>query len=150
MTPPSAPAGEREEAIQALLSKWATRDFGQHAGYLSAPEVVDIVLGAARASAPAAQPTAPITARPIVWEPAGDQDLSESRYGFFIKFNSDVDDDEPFNASWGEGDAENFATLGDAKAWCQREIDRWVASVAIAAPTDQCRHGQDAADPCRV
>jgi hypothetical protein len=37
----------RQRAIQALLDKWAAREFGQHAGYLSAADIVDVVLGAA-------------------------------------------------------------------------------------------------------
>jgi hypothetical protein len=49
-TPPAEPQeavdARREKAIQALIAKWFTRTPGQHAGYLTAPEVVDLVIAA--------------------------------------------------------------------------------------------------------
>lgn len=49
----------KDAAAKALMAKWQTRQFGQHAGYLTASEIVDIVLDAAIRALPDAQPAAP-------------------------------------------------------------------------------------------
>jgi hypothetical protein len=54
-------APNRKAAIEALFFKWQTRGYGQHAGYLSADDIVDLVLDAALSSTPS----------PAVQEPQG-------------------------------------------------------------------------------
>jgi hypothetical protein len=78
----------------------------------------------------AAQPVA-ITAKLIVWESAGANEWHESRYGFYVTHSPDDDDELPYCAAWGEGDVENFATEAEAKAWCQQQIDAWIADCAV-------------------
>lgn len=78
-----------------------------------------------------------ITARPIEWDAhKNSREWHENRYGFYITL---VDDDEQpaedrYRAAWGEDDSQGFASLEDAQTWCQQEIDRWVASVAVVTP----------------
>jgi hypothetical protein len=53
---PPQPSEPRERAIKALLAKWFTRESGLHAGYLTAPQIVDLVLAAAQTSQPKLPP----------------------------------------------------------------------------------------------
>jgi hypothetical protein len=71
----------------------------------------------------------PITAVPPQWEAKDGVEWYDHRYGFHISF--DLDDDGPYGASWGEGDTERFATLAEAQAWCQSEVDGWVRRNAV-------------------
>jgi hypothetical protein len=73
-----------------------------------------------------------VTAEPLVWRDDGHEQWNDEHYGFSILL--DPGEAEPYCAAWGEGDAEQFATLDEAKAWCQREIDRWIARYAVVRP----------------
>lgn len=75
-----------------------------------------------------------IAARPLEW----DEDRSGAQWtdktcGFCIMHAPEDDPEKPYSDTWGESDAEDFATLDEAKAWCQREIDGWVRQIAVAA-----------------
>lgn len=89
------------------------------------------------AEAPVAAEPARVTARPIVWEEDEDgTQWTEGAYGFAIDFDADEEPPEAYRAAWGEGDSMHFATLHEAQAWCQAEVDRWMAQHAVvhAAP----------------
>jgi hypothetical protein len=75
-----------------------------------------------------------VTAQPLEWEPHGDGDWSDKFCGFYVSHSPDDDAGAPFHAAWGEGDSESFATLDEAKAWCQHEIDCWVRRFALVTP----------------
>jgi hypothetical protein len=80
-----------------------------------------------------------ITARPIEWKAhKNSREWHESRYGFYIALVDDDEEpaDERYRAAWGEDDSQGFASLEAAQTWCQQEIDRWVASVAVVTPND--------------
>ena len=83
---------------------------------------------AARSAIPA------VTAQPLVWELHGKNDFADKYCGFYISHAPDDDAEEPYHAAWGEGDSESFATLDEAEAWCQREIDMWVRRFALVTP----------------
>lgn len=70
-----------------------------------------------------------ITARPLEWEQDSGFQWTDRHCGFSIM--EEPGDDLPFCAAWGEGDAEQFATLDEAKAWCQADMDRWIARHAV-------------------
>jgi hypothetical protein len=72
-----------------------------------------------------------LSARPCEWH-EGDGQWIDDRYGFSIMLGIE-DDPTPYHAAWGEGDEDQFVTLDEAKAWCQRQVDRWVAENAIPA-----------------
>lgn len=55
----------------------------------------------------------------------GFQEWIDDRYGFHIRLSPDISA-APYIAAWGEGDSEEFATLEDAKQWCQQQIEAWV------------------------
>jgi hypothetical protein len=71
-----------------------------------------------------------LSARPCEWH-EGDGQWIDDRYGFSIMLG--IEDPTPYHAAWGEGDEDQFVTLDEAKAWCQRQVDRWVAENAIPA-----------------
>jgi hypothetical protein len=73
-----------------------------------------------------------ITAKPPKWQMEGKHGLHDSRYGFYISFHTDEEDEpEPYHASWGEGDSDSFKTLKEAQDWCQEEIDNYIARNAL-------------------
>lgn len=96
-TQPVALTDGRETAIQALSKTWALRSYGQHAGYLSAPEVVDIVLRAI-----AQRPEQPTQAAPEgleLYQPTDMRDglVSIRRYGLDTLSGRT---DGPADAAW--------------------------------------------------
>lgn len=77
-----------------------------------------------------------IRAKPLQWTEEkkyaeSDQEWSENRMGFHIRHDTDEPEDQQYVAAWGEGEPEFFATLDDAKAWCQSEADAWIRENAI-------------------
>lgn len=55
--------------------------------------------------------------------------LSESYdnvWGFSILFDDEDTPSEPYRAAWGEGEPESFATVEEAKAWCQEQADGFI------------------------
>ena len=76
-----------------------------------------------------------ITAQPVEWDAAKNaREWHDTRYGFYITLDDEAEADDRFRAAWGEGDSEGFASLEAAQAWCQQEVDQWVASVAVVTP----------------
>lgn len=73
------------------------------------------------------------SARPLEWDlhESGEQ-WTDKHHGFCILIEPEEAD--AYCASWGEGDAEQFKTLEQAMAWCQRELDAWVRRYVVAAP----------------
>ena len=66
-------------------------------------------------------------AKKLEWDVAGrDVQWNESRYGFSIIYNPLLYGNYQYNASWGEGQSDDFASLYDAQQWCQAIIDEWV------------------------
>ncbi len=91
----------------------------------------DALRAALAASEAQAGPVA-FSARPLEW---GDDTYTGqwvAQHGFCIIH--EPGSAAPYSASWGEGDAEEFATLEDAKAWCQQELDAWVRQYVVAHP----------------
>lgn len=80
-------------------------------------------------------PAAP-SAKPLEWEPAGADDYSDKRHGFYIAHQPDDEPAYRWQAAWGEGDSFNFATLAEAKAWCQEQLDAWVREFVVAPGPD--------------
>jgi len=81
----------------------------------------------------------PIKIKKLEWECAEYKDGAEchdKQFGFYINENIDDDPDFRFKACWGEGDAENFSTLEEAKEWCQKELSEFVMSMIVSAPPD--------------
>jgi hypothetical protein len=79
-------------------------------------------------------------AKPLEWDEQSTSEWSDKHCGFFILFDAVDEPDTPYRASWGEGDTEAFATLAEAKRWCQQEIDRWVERIAVGVElTDAAR-----------
>jgi hypothetical protein len=77
-----------------------------------------------------------VRAKPILWNqsdvyPDGVTEWTEGEYGFYVRHDPSEDDGYQYHAAWGEGDTEHFGTLEEAKAWCQSEIDGWVAHVCV-------------------
>lgn len=70
-----------------------------------------------------------ISARACEWSQDYSVQWTDRHYGFSII--EDQDDELPFAATWGEGDAAEFATLEEAKAWCQSQVDGWIAKYAV-------------------
>lgn len=73
-----------------------------------------------------------VSARPLEWDHDSSALWTDRHHGFAVM--EEPGDALPFCANWGEGDAEQFATLDAAKAWCQAEIDRWMARYAVLTP----------------
>lgn len=107
-------------------------------GY-SKPDVVRALL-AALPSQPVALPDGlAIRAKPLEWEEVAqfnttrDKEWTDKRMGFHIAYDPDDDTDSRYSAAWGEGETEFFATLEDAKEWCQSEVDDWIRKNATVA-----------------
>lgn len=89
-----------------------------------------------------AQPVANVRAKPLEWEQDGydSQQWTDKHHGFYIMHRPEEDPGWQWFAAWGEGDEDHFDSLEEAKAWCQRQIDRWceqwvqVNAAALAAP----------------
>jgi len=79
-----------------------------------------------------------ITAKKIEWETgrvlAGQQEWTESLYGFYISFDPDEEDGFKYSAAWGEGDSESFYSFEEAASWCQNEIDIFIRNHAVLTP----------------
>ena len=77
-----------------------------------------------------------VTAKPIEWAectPAGKQ-WDDGQYGFSITHDPNEDEGYRYHASWGEGLEDDFATLEEAKQWCQSVIDDWVRQIVLVTP----------------
>lgn len=79
-----------------------------------------------------------IKAKPIKWE-----DDHGTWYGNDYGFQISLEDDG-YNACWGEGDTETFKTLDEAKEYCQKCIDDYIASVALFTAPPQLETVQEA------
>jgi hypothetical protein len=81
-----------------------------------------------------------VRAKPIEWEksgpfPDGTTQWAEGDYGFHIYHDPRSEDEGyEYRAAWGEGDSEYFGTLEEAQAWCQKEIDEWIALYTRPSP----------------
>lgn len=74
-----------------------------------------------------------LKAKPIEWEQDDDAQWSEKnpvRWGFMIQRD---DDEQPpvYRAYWGESDGEACETLDEAKSWCQKTADEFIADAAL-------------------
>jgi len=70
-----------------------------------------------------------ISARACEWDQDSSAQWTDRYYGFSII--EEQGDELPFSAAWGEDDGEQFATLEEAKAWCQSQVDGWIAKYAV-------------------
>lgn len=72
----------------------------------------------------------------------------DNTMGFYIGTETDEPERGQYRAAWGEDEPEWFATLEDAKAWCQSEADAWVQKIGILAacpsPPADVQDGVDA------
>ncbi len=78
-----------------------------------------------------------VQAKPIEWAAAEDDptEWMGGAWGFLIRQDPDEPEDGlRFIAEWGEGDSDSFATLDEAKAWCQSLAQTYVERVAQVAP----------------
>lgn len=89
-----------------------------------------LALYAAPSAAPA-QDAPAIAAKPLEWDQDYGFQWTDKHHGFSII--EEPGDDKPFSAAWGEGDADQFATLDEAKAWCQAQIDAYFSKHARIA-----------------
>ena len=82
-----------------------------------------------------------VRAKPLQFKGAeyadGSKEWDDSDMGFHIGFDPDEEDGERYRAACGEGESETFATLEEAKEWCQSEADKWVRKVAYSHPPAQ-------------
>ena len=70
-----------------------------------------------------------VMAKPIEWaltKDKGGHDWYEPRYGFIITYYPNEEERYRYVARCGEGQPNNFATLPEAKQWCQDSISEWV------------------------
>lgn len=81
--------------------------------------------------APSAQDAPKIVAKPLEWRQDSAEQWTDDHHGFSIMY--DRDDELPYSAAWGEGDAEQFASLAEAMAWCQAQIDAYFGRHATLA-----------------
>ena len=73
-----------------------------------------------------------LKARPLEWHKSDRiPEWTDDRMGFHIGLHDDLPANRQYVAAWGEGDAEHFATLDDAKEWCQEQADAWVRENAV-------------------
>lgn len=76
-----------------------------------------------------------ISAKPIEWRaessPTGNRSWVEDRYGFGIDQDDAQADEDRYMAWWGENETDYFASLEDAKAWCQQQADELVRDWAM-------------------
>lgn len=80
-----------------------------------------------------------LAAKPLKWSvehssPSGYREYSEGSMGFHITRDPSEERDCRYCAAWGEGDAEHFPTLKEAKAWCQDQADAFIRDNATAPP----------------
>lgn len=87
--------------------------------------------------------------KPIEWThecgrgAPGFQEWIDNRYGFHIRLATEISA-TPYIAVWGEGDSEEFATLEDAKQWCQQQIEAWVLeNVELVEPSAEAAREND-------
>lgn len=78
-------------------------------------------------------PEQQVVAKPLEWDQDSGFQWTDKHHGFSII--EEPGDDLPFSAAWGEGDADQFATLDQAKAWCQAQIDAYFGKHAAIATT---------------
>lgn len=71
-------------------------------------------------------------ARPLEWGQDSGHQWTDKHHGFAVLL--EPGDELPYCASWGEGDSEQFATLEEAQAWCERELDGWVRRYVVVTP----------------
>lgn len=82
--------------------------------------------------------SARLSAKPLTWKEEalsrapGWREWVDQRMGFHISYDPEEDAGERYIAAWGEGDPESFATVEEAKAWCQDQADSWVREIAVA------------------
>ena len=71
-------------------------------------------------------------AKHIKWVVTTDgRQWDEPRYGFSITYYPAENEDYRYIASWGEDTQNYFATLAQAKQWCQDSVDEWVRNNVI-------------------
>jgi hypothetical protein len=75
-----------------------------------------------------------INAKPIQWEEEPDGNWFERDHGFYIQYDPDELPDFRYCAYWGESDDETFASLYEAKKWCQDKIDGYILRYAVVTP----------------
>ena len=136
--PPPTERAARCQCNEKLASEcdepWGPNcDLGNNPAFVAgAPvgteSVVDKALGIVREQSEQARPGS-ISARACEWSQDYSDQWTDQHYGFSII--EDQDDELPFAATWGEGDAAEFATLEEAKAWCQSQVDGWIAKYAV-------------------
>lgn len=87
-----------------------------------------------------------ISARPIRWrrDPTTKGQWLDDLYGFAVWKDSDFAEDPAF-ASWDDGVARwilrerrgteaRFCDVAVAKAWCQKQVDKWLSKHAVILP----------------
>lgn len=72
-----------------------------------------------------------VSAKPLEWKEqdgaGAELELYEPKMGFWINGDpSEEDPDYRYTAGWGEGDSESFATLDEAKQWCQDQANAFI------------------------
>lgn len=78
-----------------------------------------------------------IKAKPLEWEvswPGRDYAEHRANFGFSVTEDHSEEPEYVFYACWGEDQGEHFATLDEAKACCQEELDSWVKGSADISP----------------
>lgn len=84
------------------------------------------------------QQPAAVYAKPLTWQEeklsrgAGWREWTDRLMGFHISFDPEDEPGSRYTASWGEGEPEDFATLEEAKTWCQSQADTWIRECASA------------------
>lgn len=74
-----------------------------------------------------------VSVRALEWNLEYETMWADMHHGFTIMV--EPDDPKPYHAAWGEGDTEEFATLEQAMAWCQAEIDAWARRWVLVTST---------------
>lgn len=94
-----------------------------------------------RAALAASRQPAPVpllTARALEWDAHGSgEQWTDQHHDFSVML--EPDEDLPYCATWGEGDTERFSTLEQAQAWCQAQINAWVAQFVVSTSSDVAR-----------
>jgi len=73
-----------------------------------------------------------LAAKPLEWEEhRNGREWHDKHCGFYISHEPDDEAEYQWRAAWGEDDAEPCASLDEAKAWCQAQIDDWVQGMAV-------------------
>ena len=76
-----------------------------------------------------------LAAKSLDWEQDEENQWSEKnpvRWGFYIVLENEDELEPPeYRAYWGESDGETCATLDEAKAWCQKTADNFIADAAL-------------------